>query len=57
MTKMSILTELMVCHKGVKLGGYYYIVRMCHMCGIPKWIYFGFIAIYVGFMTRIHFLP
>ena len=24
---------------------------------IPKWIYFGFITIYIGFMARIHFLP
>ena len=49
--------ELMVCHEGIKLGRYYYIVRMGQVCGIPKWIYFGFIAIYIGFMTRIHFLP
>ena len=26
---------------------------MGQVYGIPKWIYFGFIAIYVGFMARI----
>ena len=49
--------ELMVCHEGIKLGRYYYIVRMGQACAILKWVYFGFIAIYIGFMTRIHFLP
>ena len=57
MTKMLILTELMACHEGIKLGRYYYIVKMGQVCGIPKWIYFGFIAINIGFMTRIHFWP
>ena len=49
--------ELMVCHEGIKLGFYYCMVRMGQVCEILKWIYFGFIAIYIGFMARIHFPP
>ena len=57
MTKMSILTELMVCHEGIEIERLYYVVRMGQVYEIPKWVYFGFIAIYIGFMARIHFLP
>ena len=49
--------ELMICHEGIKIERGYYVVRMGQVCKVLKWIYFRFIAIYIGFMARIHFLP
>ena len=56
MTKMLILMELMVCTKRIELSWYYYVIRMGQMCEVQKWIYFGFIAIYIGFMAKTRFL-
>ena len=47
MTKMSILTEVMTCHEGIKLGCFYYRVRLGQVYEVPKWIYFRFIKIYM----------
>ena len=56
MTKMLILMELMTCQERIKLGCCYYMVKLGQVCEVPKWIYFRFIVIYIGFMTKTHFV-
>ena len=44
---MTFLTELVVKGEGIELGSFYNTVYLGQIYGIPKWIYFGFIAIYM----------
>ena len=46
----------MVCPERIQLLWCYYVIRIGQMCEVQKWIYFGFIAIYIGFMAKTHFL-
>ena len=41
------LTELMVWGEGIKLGSFYGRVCLGQVYEITKWIYFGFIVIYM----------
>ena len=44
---MTFLAELMVWGEGIELGSFYDRACLGQVYEIQKWIYFGFIAIYI----------
>ena len=56
MPKMSFLTEVIARDEGIKLECYYYRVRLGQVYDVQNWIYFSFIAIYMLFMAKSHFV-